>query len=184
MNTKILSTIFFITALLLLSPLSSNAQGKQIFTLTADSLANGKTAELNEAGWKYHAGDDANWANPNFDDAGWETLKNSAMTKDSLPQTGWNGSGWFRLHLNVAPELADVPLNLEVGAFRRVGDLSRRQIDQTIRHDRRHGGNRTAIQSERRAVGDCVRRRGRTSARRALFKQSGGGCQFRLRQMD
>ncbi len=89
------------------------AQNNQTFTLTADNLANGKTAELNEAGWKYHAGDDGVWANSNFDDSSWETLKNSAMTKESLPQTGWNGSGWLRLRLNVAPALAGVPLNLE-----------------------------------------------------------------------
>jgi hypothetical protein len=27
-----------------------------------DNLQNGKTAELNEAGWKYHTGDDGVWA--------------------------------------------------------------------------------------------------------------------------
>ena len=113
MNIKLLTINFLVAVLLFVLPLLSNAQEKQIFTLTADNLANGKTAELNEAGWKYHAGDDGVWANSNFDDAGWETLKNSAMTKDSLPQTGWNGSGWLRLRLNVAPALVNVPLNLE-----------------------------------------------------------------------
>ncbi len=113
MNIKLLPTAFFITALLFVSALSSNAQSDEVFTLTADNLANGKTAELNEAGWKYHSGDDGVWANSNFDDAGWETLKNSAMTKDSLPQTDWNGSGWLRLRLNVEPALVNVPLNLE-----------------------------------------------------------------------
>ena len=115
MKTKISIAIFFIAALLFALPFVLNAQSNQAFTLTADDLANGKTAELNEAGWKYQAGDDARFAEPNFDDSDWETLKNSAMTKDSLPQTGWNGGGWFRLHLNVAPELMDNPLNFEVG---------------------------------------------------------------------
>ncbi len=114
MNIKFLTVNFSLAVLLFVLPLLSNAQGKQIFTLTKERVENGKTAELNEAGWKYQAGDDAAWANPNFDDAGWETLKNSAMTKDSLPQTDWNGSGWFRLRLKIAPDLAGVPLNLEV----------------------------------------------------------------------
>jgi len=113
MKNKFLQFLIFIAAFLFASPFVLNAQNNQVFTLTADNLANGKTAELNEAGWKYHAGDDGVWANSNFDDAGWETLKNSAMTKDSLPQTGWNGSGWLRLRLNVAPALVNVPLNLE-----------------------------------------------------------------------
>ncbi len=113
MNIKLLLSIFFIALLWSVAARPLNAQDNQTFTLTADNLQNGKTAELNEAGWKHHAGDDGVWANSNFDDAGWETLKNSAMTKDSLPQTGWNGSGWFRLRLNAALELAGISLNLE-----------------------------------------------------------------------
>ena len=106
--------IFLFALLLLVTVTSLWAQSNNVFTLTADSLQTGKTAELNEAGWKYQAGDDSAWANPNFDDSSWETLKNSAMTRENLPQTGWNGSGWLRLRLNVAPALVNVPLNLEV----------------------------------------------------------------------
>ena len=32
----------------------------------------------------------------------------------SPEDSDWHGSGWFRLHLRVAPELANVPLNLEM----------------------------------------------------------------------
>ncbi len=105
-KTIILVTIFF---LLCLPVITAQAQT----VLTADQLQNGKSFELDKLGWKYHSGDDANWANPQLDDSSWETLKSSAMTKDSLPQTGWNGSGWLRLRLNVAPALVNVPLNLE-----------------------------------------------------------------------
>ncbi len=72
MKNKFLQFLIFTAAFLFASPFVLNAQNNQVFTLTADNLANGKTAELNEAGWKYHAGDDGVWANSNFDDAGWK----------------------------------------------------------------------------------------------------------------
>ena len=105
-----LLTIFILLGL----PAATAAQSDEIFTLSADKLQNGVAVELNAAGWKYHAGDDLSWANPSFDDANWETLKTSAMTRDSLPQTGWNGIGWLRLRLNIAPEMVNVPLNLAI----------------------------------------------------------------------
>lgn len=117
MNTKILPAIFFIIALLHISPFVLNAQDKQIFTLTAEKLANGKTADLNEAGWKYHAGNDANWAKTGFDDAGWETLDGTILTLDNLPKSGWNGIGWFRLRLTIDDSLINQQLALIMDHF-------------------------------------------------------------------
>ena len=67
-------------------------------------------------GWKYQTsdstGDGAAWADLHFDDSSWVTLTDSAKPEES--NAGWNGIGWFRLHLRIPPELADVPLNLEM----------------------------------------------------------------------
>ncbi len=56
--------------------------------------------------------DGSRWADCDFDDSSWVTLTDSAKPEES--NAGWNGIGWFRLHLRVPPELADVPLNLEM----------------------------------------------------------------------
>ncbi len=100
--------------LLILGVWLAAAQGQDTFTLTADSLQNGQAVELDKLGWKYSPNADPRFADPQFDDRAWETLKGTAMGRDSLPQNGWLGIGWFRFHLRVIPELADVPLNLEM----------------------------------------------------------------------
>lgn len=80
--------------------------------LTADQLQNGQAVELDKLGWKYSPDDDPRFAEPQFDDSAWVTLASSAKPQDS--PSGWRGIGWFRLHLRVAPELANVALNLEM----------------------------------------------------------------------
>ncbi|MFN7944135.1 MAG: SpoIIE family protein phosphatase [Blastocatellia bacterium] len=86
------------------------AQAQTVFTLTAAQLQNGQAVELDKLGWKYSPDDDPRFAEPQFDDRAWATLADSARPEDSA----WRGSGWFRLHLRVAPELANVALNLEM----------------------------------------------------------------------
>ncbi len=88
------------------------ANGQAAFTLTADSLQNGKSVELDKLGWKYSPNDDPQFADPQFDDRAWETLHSTAITLDSIPKSGWHGIGWFRLRLQVDPALAHQPLAL------------------------------------------------------------------------
>jgi class 3 adenylate cyclase len=54
--------------------------------------------------WKYHAGDDSQWAEPAFDDSGWDTLS----TRLNLIAQGddfFAGVGWFRLHVVIDSSL-------------------------------------------------------------------------------
>ncbi len=97
-----------ITCILLLSLVAAQAQT----VLTADQLQNGQVVELDKLGWKYSPNDDLHFADPQFDDRAWATLASSAKPQES--PSGWNGIGWFRLHLRVAPELGNVALNLEM----------------------------------------------------------------------
>jgi len=48
--------------------------------------------------WKYHSGDNEEWANPDFDDSSWELVR-SVLRPNELPKNGWQGVGWFRLHI-------------------------------------------------------------------------------------
>ena len=47
--------------------------------------------------WKYHAGDNIKWAEPNFDDAGWHNISPEGLSAKALPDSLWQGYGWWRL---------------------------------------------------------------------------------------
>ncbi len=64
--------------------------------------------EINE-GWATHEGDDLRWAQPGFNDSGWQQVD----IEDIGPaQPGWR---WFRKHVNVGPDHSRVHLLLEAG---------------------------------------------------------------------
>ncbi|MFZ0663493.1 MAG: SpoIIE family protein phosphatase [Acidobacteriaceae bacterium] len=46
--------------------------------------------------WKFHIGDNPQWASPNFDDSQWETVTLTPTSKSFDPITGWSGyvPGW------------------------------------------------------------------------------------------
>ncbi|MGH9586748.1 MAG: SpoIIE family protein phosphatase [Acidobacteriaceae bacterium] len=46
--------------------------------------------------WKFHIGDNPQWANPNFDDSSWETVNLISNSSTFDPITGWHGyvPGW------------------------------------------------------------------------------------------
>ena len=93
--------IVLLTILLLATSVTLPAQDAQPLLLTADGLANGKQIPLDTLAWKYQAGDEPKWANPDFDDSGWKTLARTAIKPDDFPNGEWNGRAWFRLRFNV-----------------------------------------------------------------------------------
>ena len=79
--------------------------------LTLDAVETGTSLR---GSWKYHPGDNPEWASPVFDDTGWESV-NTLMFRPELPESGWEGIGWFRLHLSIPDErLWNMPLALRV----------------------------------------------------------------------
>ena len=84
-----------------------------IYVLTLDAVNSGK-ADWFSTPWKYHPGDNPEWANPNFDDTAWESI-GTWLPQNELPENKWEGIGWFRLHLSVPDEqLRNMPLALHV----------------------------------------------------------------------
>jgi len=61
--------------------------------------------------FKYHAGDSAEWANPHFDDRSWGATYPMILSTQK-PESGWDGTGWFRIHIAVDSSLWGVPLAL------------------------------------------------------------------------
>jgi len=82
-----------------------------IRVLTLDAIRDGEgwlTA------WKYHPGDDPVWASPTFDDTSWE-YTNPWLPRNELPKSGWEGIGWFRVHVSIQDaQLWNLPLALHV----------------------------------------------------------------------
>ncbi|MEX0719688.1 MAG: hypothetical protein WD059_03400, partial [Balneolaceae bacterium] len=46
--------------------------------------------------WRYHPGDNLEWANPEFDDSDWLSLTPSSTSITELPDSLWPGYGWWR----------------------------------------------------------------------------------------
>ena len=83
-----------------------------IRALTLEALHSG--ADLFSAPWKYHPGDNPEWASPTFDDTAWES-RSTLLSRKELSENRWEGIAWFRLHLSVPNEqLWNLPLALYV----------------------------------------------------------------------
>ena len=109
----ILHLILVVFGFTLRTPAQENASvpvtGIRILTLAAVEAGTNLYGS-----WKYHPGDNPEWANPNFDDTGWEST-NTLMFRSELPDSGWEGIGWFRLRLSIPDErLWNMPLALHV----------------------------------------------------------------------
>lgn len=89
----------------------SNASAQQS---EVDSLpifnGNFGTAHL---GWKYHAGDDSTWKNPDFDDRQWYRLKNTFFKYDNMPPN-WQNIGWFRFRFKVRNDVKNQVHELQI----------------------------------------------------------------------
>jgi hypothetical protein len=82
--------------LFLMLNISPATQSDQLF-VASDSLFNetGIITLGSRDGWRFHPGDDLNWADPNFDDSDWIFYKPTGLT-EPIPDSLWNGYGWFR----------------------------------------------------------------------------------------
>ncbi len=87
---------------------SITAQTAQEYYLPKDAL-NQRAFETEN--WVYHTGDNPDWADPEFNDTSWEPV-DTRLTRDQLSKIGWQGIGWFRLHLVIDPDLLDKLLGL------------------------------------------------------------------------
>jgi len=66
--------------------------------------------------WKYHSGDDSAWANPDYDNFNWDTLK-TRMTVSNTPENFWKGISWFRTNIRIDSSLINQPIAFLVDQF-------------------------------------------------------------------
>lgn len=88
------------------------AQSGEVFYIDADSLSGKYDGIALPDEWKYHPGDDMLFADPDYEDAFWETV--STMIRADNPPPDWDGLGWFRLRFQVDSVLVGIPLGLRL----------------------------------------------------------------------
>jgi hypothetical protein len=66
--------------------------------------------------WKFELGDDMKWADPTFNDKGWENMfVPSAWEDEGFP--GYDGYAWYRKHFTVAADLKNTQLYAHLGVI-------------------------------------------------------------------
>ncbi len=82
--------------LLLLNVAPAQLPVQKDLLVASDSLFVNNVINLGaREGWRFHSGDDMQWADPGFDDSEWMLLKPSGLF-DPIPDSLWQGYGWFR----------------------------------------------------------------------------------------
>ena len=74
---------------------------------------------LLKEGWRYSSGDQAEWADPGFDDSSWDTFTYLPDPWTQPENIDWTGVGWLRLRLKFDSTLSVLPLALhyfQIGA--------------------------------------------------------------------
>jgi two-component system, NtrC family, sensor kinase len=85
------------------------AQKREVFRI--DSLP--MEGSLLDKGWKYHAGDNPDWAKPAFDDSTWEDIDPTVDIID-MPKIHDGNIGWLRLQIKMDSSLVPQPLSLAI----------------------------------------------------------------------
>lgn len=68
---------------------------------------------LLEEGWKYHLGDDPEWAKPDFDDSAWKPIDPTQYIKN-ITQIKPGDTGWLRIRFRVDSTMLREPMVLQI----------------------------------------------------------------------
>lgn len=93
-------TVVFFFISMLLSP-SSLLQGEKHLSLNQLQQRYGGILSLtSEMLWRYHPGDNLEWAEPGFDDRHWQPVHGGKGIREAV-ENNWTGSGWFRCRFRI-----------------------------------------------------------------------------------
>src|SRR5690349_338000 len=102
--------ICFISCILLLAS-NCFSQNNIVSVFHLDSIP--AEGVLLDKDWKFHSGDNAEWARPEFDDKDWTNI-NPVLAIHELPNVRKAGIGWIRLRLNVDSALQNKTVALVI----------------------------------------------------------------------
>lgn len=94
---------------------SDRSDAPIVFITPADTTETGflgfDTHKFNE-GWRYHPGDNTDWAEPGFDDSSWYNISPNGLQADEMPDSLWPGYGWWRFQFKADSALYQTHWNL------------------------------------------------------------------------
>jgi two-component system NtrC family sensor kinase len=102
---------YLFTALLFFIALGAFGQSSPVFNL--NRLTKNDTLL---SGWKFHAGDNPGWREPEIDDNEWQSVNPGVDVSDFKPLKD-AGTGWLRLHIKVGSDLAGRILALQISQY-------------------------------------------------------------------
>lgn len=94
-----LPIIFVLALIAQLLEVFATPSAPDTIIVSASLLAKG--IRLDSVRLRFHAGDEMQWKDPNFDDSAWQIVRNDTAGR-LLP----SGIGWFRVYLRVMPDAA------------------------------------------------------------------------------
>ncbi|MEZ4900351.1 MAG: ATP-binding protein [Spirosomataceae bacterium] len=100
------NSLFYLLFFFLFSTVGWGQSVISIDSLSADGL-------LLTQGWKWHIGDNIEWASPEFDDNDWNEI-NPAEDLNNIPQLAKKGIGWFRATIAFSPLIAQRLTTLQI----------------------------------------------------------------------
>jgi two-component system NtrC family sensor kinase len=98
LSVTMIKTLLWLATLLFISTLSWAQQRADSTVFHLDSLP--IRGIVLDKGWRWHAGDNPDWAKADFDDRRWASIDPTQDIMD-LPQVRKAGIGWLRLHLHL-----------------------------------------------------------------------------------
>lgn len=98
----------FLLLFCLLLSLKTDAQNKTIPHLTPTMLKDGVVFMSFKDAWRYQKGDNIEWAKPNFDDTTWHNITPASLTATAMPDSLWQGYGWWRIKFTLDSSLYSV----------------------------------------------------------------------------
>lgn len=101
-----------LSLVLFLFPFTLFAQDSTIFQI--DSLPT--EGVFLDGGWKWHAGDNPDWAKADFNDSNWEAI-DQVLPLPDMPQVGAAEIGWFRIHIDVDSLVLNKPLSASLSVM-------------------------------------------------------------------
>ncbi|MGB6034334.1 MAG: SpoIIE family protein phosphatase [Bacteroidota bacterium] len=90
----------FVLPTIALTQLSIEREQGEGVRLTASRWIENPSILTWDVPWRYHQGDNPEWAMPEHEDSSWE-LATTWLREGEHSRSGWSGVGWFRLHLVV-----------------------------------------------------------------------------------
>ena len=118
-TAKLAPKIIFLFILLMAFVFPDPLQGENRLTKTLLAEESRGFLLTGEWKWKYHPGDNKQWAEPGYDDHLWENIYFSNDIKHIM-KTNWHTVGWFRCHFRIDETLQGKPAALYI---RHLGSL-------------------------------------------------------------